>query len=184
MLSQLKNSSQWFIDGTFSIAPIRFQQLIVLLVFLPKFNIFYPATFIVASNKTQRLYTNIFRTLLGIACDEGFKPDPKLLMSDFEKGLQNALCEVFEVSDSPGSPKIIGCYFHYVKCLIKKAKEFGLIPKEGMNKNTKILLCFLKIIVHCPIDQKREYFDQLQELYKGIDPKIEKLLAYFKKKLA
>jgi len=165
MLFQLKNSTQWFIDGTFAIAPTGFQQVIVIIVLLPDFNLFYPACFILATNKTEKLYKNAFRALVGLTQDEGFTPKPKTIMSDFERGLQNAIKDVFAVSDSADSPKLMGCYFHYVKALIKKAKQLKMFSKNSLNKKTKLLLGLLKLLVHCPSDQKQKIFDEIDSFF-------------------
>ena len=181
MLFQLKNSTQWFIDGTFAIAPTGFQQVLVIIVLLPDFNLFYPACFILATNKTQKLYKNAFRALLGLARDEGFIPKPKTIMSDFETGLQNAIKEVFSVSNSNDSPKLLGCYFHFVKALVKKAKQLKMFLKNNENKKLKMLLGFLKLIVHCPSEEKQKCFDDVEILFKNSGTKFQNLLSYFKK---
>ena len=77
-------------------------------------------------------------------------------MSDFERGLQNSIKDVFAVSDSTDSPKLLGCYFHYVKALIKKAKQLKMFSKNSLNKKTKLLLGLLKLLVHCPSDQNKK----------------------------
>jgi len=91
MLFQMQRSLQWYVDGTFAVSPVGFQQLIVILVLLPDLNLFFPACYILATNKTQRLYENSLKTLSDVAEDEGFILEPKTIMSDFELGLQNAI---------------------------------------------------------------------------------------------
>ena len=40
MLYQLEQAKQWFIDGTFSVAPVGFQQLLTIIVYSPLHNVF------------------------------------------------------------------------------------------------------------------------------------------------
>jgi len=43
MLYQMHQAKQYFIDGTFSVSPTGFQQMIVIMVLLPSINLFYPS---------------------------------------------------------------------------------------------------------------------------------------------
>ena len=44
-------------------------------------------------------------------------------MSDYETGLRNALKIAFP------NAVIISCYFHYLKSIVKKVKELGMLKK-------------------------------------------------------
>ena len=50
------------------------------------------------------------------------------IMTDFEKGVRKALKEVFD-----GTP-LYGCYFHFIKNLWEKAKQFGLFKRDLRKK--------------------------------------------------
>ena len=97
----------------------------------------------------------------------------------FERGLQNAIKDVFNVSEDADSPKLLGCYFHFVKALIKKAKELKLFLKNSENKNAKLLVGLLKILVHIPKEKKQEFFTSIEATFKNIGTKYETLLKYF-----
>ena len=55
------------------------------------------------------------------------------IMTDFEKALRNAIKYSFSNSI---------CYFHYIKCIIKKIKELGLLKKKQLTNSYKIILVF------------------------------------------
>jgi len=176
ILHQLEHSKQWFIDGTFSVSPIGFQQLLVIVVYLTEWKLFYPACYILATNKSEFLYKNIFRSLIGVARDLGFNLKPELISTDFEKGLQNAVISEFNAKD-----KLIGCFFHYVKALVTKAKQTGLIRKNNFATEAKVLLGLLKILAHCPPEIKNEFFDQIEDAYKKYGQQYKIFLQYYKR---
>jgi len=78
--------------------------------------------------------------------EEKFQIKPSLIMSDFENGLINAIKSSFQTSEQSQSPKIIGCYFHYIKALIKRAKSLRLITKKTYDEKTKLLIGLLKML--------------------------------------
>jgi len=63
MLYQLEQAKQWFIDGTFSVAPVGFQQLLTIIVYLPLHNVFYSAAYILLTNKSGMIYNYAFKAL-------------------------------------------------------------------------------------------------------------------------
>ena len=181
MLFQLQKAKQYFIDGTFSIAPQGFQQVIVLMVLIPELQLFYPSCFILASNKTERLYKFAFDSLISVAKQEGFELNPQLIMADFETGLINAIKSSFRVTNTKEGPKIVNCYFHYVKALIKKAKQLRLITKTNYDDKTKLLIGLLKILSHCPAEKRKDFFAEIELLYKSSGEKYKNYLKYFSK---
>lgn len=176
MLYQLERSKQWFIDGTFSIAPIGFQQLLIIVVYIAECKLFYPACYILATNKSENLYKSVFRNLIGIAKDNGFILNPDLITCDFERGLQNAIVSEFNAKD-----KISGCYFHFVKALITKCKQIGLIRKKDSDRKVKTLLGLLKLLAHCSPDKRDEFYNEIECIFKNFGAKYKIFLAYFKK---
>ena len=182
MLFQMQRSLQWYVDGTFAVSPVGFQQLIVILVLLPDLNLFFPACYILATNKTQRLYENSLKTLSDVAEDEGFILEPKTIMSDFELGLQNAIKKVFKISDDNGNgTKLVGCFFHYVKALISRAKVLGFITRKSTDKKALILIGLFKIMAHCSLEKRLEFFKEIEEMYASNGAKFKTFLTYHKR---
>ena len=177
MLYQLSISEQWFLDGTFNIAPSGFNQVLTIIVHLPSFQIFYPACFILMTNKSERAYFYAFRDLISVALEQGFQLKPTIVMSDFENGLRNAIYRAFSIQ----AKNIIGCYFHYVQCLIRRARSEGLLKRNDSNKEIKVLLGLLKLISHCALEHRINLFQEIEEIFKNSGNKMESFLRYFKK---
>ena len=60
------------------------------------------------------------------------------IMTDFERGIRKALKEVFD-----GKP-LYDCYFHFIKNLWEKEKQFGLF-KRDLRKTTSIIIFSMKM---------------------------------------
>ena len=78
-----------------------------------------PLIFILMSNKYYNVYYYVFKFIKTIIKKQGLKFDLKntVFMLDFEKSSRKALKNIFSESN------ILGCYFHYVKALLSKAKK-------------------------------------------------------------
>jgi len=94
MLFHLSQSRQWYVDGTFSVAPTGSKQLMIIMVCLTKYNVFYPAAYITLTGKSEALYFHAFSDLKALAIHQEFELKPDLVMSDFEIGLRNAIKKI------------------------------------------------------------------------------------------
>ena len=100
-----------------------------------------------------------------------------IFMSDFEKVLQNSIGLNF--SKSPQ----LGCYFHYIKSLWKKAQMLGLVKHKNI-KITKIIIMGLKIFPFIKIAKKYDYIKNIEKYIinnNNIDKSIATFINYFKK---
>ena len=97
------------------------------------------------TNKTELLYKSVFENLklLLHQHNSNFR-SPTKVMADFESALRNAVADCF------GREVIIeGCYFHFCKAIWYKAAKLGLTSrKNGSLRKTKILILFLKLLIH------------------------------------
>jgi hypothetical protein len=153
-----------------------------MMVLLPEWSIYVPACFILMTHKTEHLYKAAFRALKGIASDFHYELNPLTISCDFEKGLQNAIIDVFDATFDTGKAKLVGCFFHFVKALIKKAKKLRLIKKDSeANSRIFLLIGLFKIYVHLPKEHREKYFSQIEENFKGFGEKYKAYLNYFKK---
>jgi len=177
MLFQLSETTQWFIDGTFSVAPSGYIQLLVIMVYIPSLKIFYPACYILLTGKSEKLYLSAFQTLRNILEEEELVVKPELIMMDFEIGMQNAVKKAFKLSDK----NIVGCYFHYVKAIITKAQKLGILKRKQENPTAKTLIGLLKILSHCPLSEREDMFAEIENIYKGKGKNYEAYLKYFRK---
>jgi len=155
-LQILCKTEQWFIDGTFKMAPCKFKQVVTIIVRYEGYNV--PCVYFLLNSKAEILYKSAFSHLKNLIEGHKLTPAIKSFMCDFEKAIQNSVQTVFDVN------VIKGCYFHYVKCLWSKAKKLGL-AKEIHEKNTKILIAFLKIMAHMNKNERVDYFDALRKYF-------------------
>ena len=98
-------------------------------------------------------------------------------MYDFEISLRNSLKIVF-----PNSI-ILGCFFHYIKAIMKKFKELGLLKKQYFKDAYKLLIYFKLFPFITEEDQKEllkyiiEHFTNLEET--SFKEKIIFFIFYF-----
>ena len=64
-----------------------------------------------------------------------------------------------------------GCYFQYTKCLFDKVKKFGL-RRKLFKVQSYALICYLQVLIHSPIEKRKELFDKLEAKFKNIDDKF------------
>lgn len=103
-----------FIDATFKVRPHPTLFAQVLNVLADVQGTVLPVLHVVMTSKHQGLYSEILNQLKAFGGDVF---NPQQGMSDFEKGLMNALSGAF-----PGM-KITGCRFHFGQAVLRKVKE-------------------------------------------------------------
>lgn len=126
MLYRLSEAKQWFIDGTFSVAPSGYMQLLIIMVYIPEYKIFYPASYALMTGKSEKLYLSVFQAIINVSNQEDLTLKPTVIMTDFETGMSNALKAAFHINDK----NLVGCYFHYTKALIKRAQNLSILMKK------------------------------------------------------
>ena len=175
-MNMLTKCSQILVDGTFKSCPNSYYQIIHIAGFFPDINSIIPIFMIPLSGKNLYLYNCVFEDVKKILVDNGININkiPNRIITDFEKGLLKSIKTNF--------PKSIidGCYFHFVKLLWSKAKQFGLCKKKNL-KFSKILIFLLKIIPFLPLDEKNLVFDKIDTFFSNNKDKYWKMLAYYKK---
>ena len=100
-------------------------------------------------------------------------------MSDFEIALRNAIKNCFPDS------VIVGCFFHYVKAIVNKFKQLGLLKKKYFLNIYKILFYF-KIYPFLYEEDQRNLLDFIIETFINSEniksnKNIIKFLIYFLK---
>ena len=161
--------NQLFFDATFKSCPKSMYEIFNIIGFFKDIDGIIPLMYIPMSNKSERLYTIVLDNVLKIL--KLFNIDinsiTNLMMSDFEIALRNSIKNSF--------PQAIldGCFFHYSKLLWKYAKRLGLCSKNNLKK-TKLFIFLLKIFPYIKLDEKKEYFTEIDEHFK-IDNKYNKI---------
>ena len=114
-------------DGTFKSCLKGYTQIINISGYYPDTNSIIPIFMIPVRGKSEYLYDMIFKDIIQIINDEGYKLDniTSNFITDFEKGLQNSVRKNFKKA------KIDGCYFHFLKLLWGRAKKWSLYQKQN-----------------------------------------------------
>ena len=92
-LRALDNSSVWFMDGTFSVAPTIFKQLYAIRV--PLSNSSVGVAYALLQNKTQETYEEMMRAIVTAMEAIHLYPDPDVVHVDFEQANISAVRQVF-----------------------------------------------------------------------------------------
>ena len=113
MLFRLSQNDQWFIDGAFDVVQSQFKQLLIILVYIPKYKVFYPVAYITLTGKSEAIYLHALCDLNCVSMQQELPLKPLIVMSDFEVGLRNAITKVWSLKNE----NVIGCYFHFVNAI-------------------------------------------------------------------
>ena len=84
-----------------------------------------PGIFVTLNTKNQFSYEIIFKDIRDILTNSyTFPIDLQTYTIDYEKALENALMKIF-----PNAHRI-GCFYHYLQCLVRWMKNNGLGKKK------------------------------------------------------
>lgn len=114
--SVVKSFRHILCDGTFKSCPKPFKQLYSIHGYSEKNKSVTPIIFCLLPDKRQETYEILFRLIKSVF--PVWKP-LKVTM-DYEQTAMNAVAKVFS------GIKIKGCYFHFNRCLIRKAKKLKI----------------------------------------------------------
>ena len=167
---------EYFIDGTFKIAPKNWYQLLNIFGYDPTHKFYMPMAYIVLSSKSEELYDEVFyqiakliKTHTKINSFENIK-----IMCDFEIGLRKAIKKNFE------NALLDGCYFHYCKAIWKKIKKLKLFNKK-LRLNTIILSFVMKAYPFIKDERREDYIKKMDIYANTLGGNYIQLLNYFKK---
>lgn len=115
----LNSATHFFCDGTFKLCQKNFYQLYTIHADIGSNDDFVnvvPVLYALLPNKRQGTYETLFSLIRSQVPDW----NPLKISMDFESSAILAIRNVL-----PGT-KIVGCHFHFLRCLWKKSKQFGL----------------------------------------------------------
>ena len=113
-VEMLKNSKNWYADGTFNISPTAFHQ--VYPIHYSHNDRVFSCVYAVLSSKRQSVYERLFNQMKEF-CGEN---EPETITFDFEMPAINAARTV-----SPSS-ELKGCFFHLFQAFYRKIQFLGL----------------------------------------------------------
>jgi len=153
MLKQLQENA-WFVDATFSVVPSGYYQLLTILTFNMQAQTYIPAIYMLMTGKHENIYTAAFSALNSICKGYKLSINPKHIMTDFERALRNALEWTYPESE------LMGCYFHFCRCLWFYAAKHGLKSSSNIITTRKII-SLLKILPHLEEIERKEVFKEI-----------------------
>lgn len=125
-LNLLKETKMILVDGTFRSCPSNFYQILNIVGKIENKDISIPIVSVLMKSKSECSYINLLENLKLLIKENNIDIDfSKIyIMSDFEVALRNAIKNCFPDS------VIVGCFFHYVKAIVNKFKQLGLLKKK------------------------------------------------------
>lgn len=169
----LSESNEWFIDGTFSVSPDIFKQLVTLNVIYSGMNL--PLVYALLPNKAELAYKKFFDMLLNN--NQVSIKKPVRFMVDFELAIINAIKKVFKCK---GYKCLIdACYFHFCQSLWRNLVEKGLLVAFRKKENSAIRMSYrqlvplndvnhvFNLIVNSSPPIMKPFFDYFEEYYIG-----------------
>ena len=160
----LRNASHWYVDSTFHVVPDDFYQLLVIVVYDDVTDSYMPCCYCLASRKNQHIYYKIFRDIKEILEDNH---DLESITLDFEQSQIDGAGKVFP------NLKFIGCKFHFMQALLRKAQKKGLM-NENVGRETNDIIHGIRGTLEKNSVCIKSYLDSLDIEYtrKADDPKI------------
>ena len=136
-VNRLRLANHWYVDGTFTIVPCGYHQLITIALRDPNTGFVKPGMWILLDSKEEESYKQMCIIVKNIlSSSETLKWNLPSVTLDFEQGLINAFSVVFSET------KIIGCLFHFKQALYREAQSLGLTKTEH-REDTKTLISSL-----------------------------------------
>lgn len=141
-------------DGTFEVVPHILHQLFTIFALVD--GVVIPAVFCLMSCKSKVGYEKVFFELCGTMCFNGLDSNPKIIISDFEKG-SVAVAKTF-------FPNTIfkGCFFHLGQIIWRRVQKMGLQKKYGECQMLSNEIRMIKSLAFINPNEISAYFDELK----------------------
>ena len=168
----LKESQDWFMDGTFSTVPDQFSQLYV--VFgsgvAPTDKIF-PAAYLLLPDKRGHTYQHVLQVLKDVT-----DHSPTSISIDFEQAAMTAIRSVFPAA------VIKGCVFHWKKSLFANVGGKGCLKLFHENEHFQVGLDLIYTLSMVPpADMSLAWEDVVEPYFEEHlpdRPEVEEYLTY------
>lgn len=177
LISNIEDSFDMYIDGTFKVLPFGIHQLLVILAEFggrPR-----PIAYIVMELRKENHYILVLEHIRNaVLSHDGIVRRPKSVMCDFEPALRSALPKVWE------NITVNGCFFHMSKALKKNAARFPELSTKIRDKKTihyRTLKMFMRLSL-LPIDKIDAGLEALIShirLHRALNADFQRFLTYF-----
>ena len=118
-LKNLANAKTICGDGTFKITPAPWKQVMIISAEIIE-DVWVPVAFGYLPDKKKDTYNMFFGLLKEALTKNGFELSAQYFMRDFETNLRNCAKDKLEID-------ILGCHFHYAKCMWKRVQANNLL---------------------------------------------------------
>ena len=120
-INRLRLTDHWFIDGTFTITPNGYQQLLTIMIRDPNTGFVKPGLWALLDCKDEECYYHVFRIISEIiSASESLQWTLTSATLDFEDAMMNGFTRIFPKA------RLIGCLFHFKQALFREAQKQGL----------------------------------------------------------
>ena len=165
----LRSSQHWVCDGTFSTTPKPFHECGQIHILYAELNFgqLLPCSFSLLPNKSSAAYERMWGAIFGELDAQDASYRPASIGMDLEMAPANTFKDF-----SPNS-KIIGCFFHWRKCLNDQ------ISKKGCKKFYNQSLPFQDLVTKCvamalvPISKIHAYFSLVEEELDELEDELQ-----------
>lgn len=154
----------FFMDGTFKIAPNLFKQIYVVLT--KKFGGVHPIFYALLPNKCRVTYDKLFGMIKVLLPNL----DPKSITCDYEMAAFKSISEIFPTAE------IRGCFFHLVKNMKKKLCELGLTNRYNNEPNFSLYAKMVTALAFVPIE---DIDNALLSLSENLPDDVQPILDWF-----
>lgn len=168
-LKYLSLADIWFLDGTFSVAPKLFKQLIIIRTEVECMGISCVYAFL--TGKSQKLYEYLLKTIL-IKISREFPLKIKFtILVDFELSIINAIKIIFG-----NLVNIKCCFYHLTQCTWRKIQALGLTNAYKSNNIIRVFCGMIDALAFLPIDKVVSGINYLKQ---NIPVGCEEFVYYF-----
>ena len=168
-LRTLCRSREWFVDGTFSVAPRQFKQMFIVRVPLGQRAVTCIYGFL--PKKSQSVYEEFFQAVVESCAQLGFDPDPATVLIDFEQAISNAIHGVI----SP-HVHVRRCFYHLCQATWRKIQELGLTDLYKEDEEFRHFASMIDSLAFLPIADVEDGIVYLESVCPDA---AQPLLAYF-----
>lgn len=138
------DSDIWMIDGTFRCAPKEYEQILNIMGANLLKNTYLTVGHILLKGKKEVDYINGLTSFLSQIVSSLHNLRVKMIISDFEKGLLNAIEETINKyklnEELSREVRIQGCLFHFSQCIVR---TFSKYYQKNNFRNEKNIIYFI-----------------------------------------
>ena len=168
-IRHLAMQREWYLDGTFDVAPKFFKQLYIIRAKLGQSAV--SCVYALLTRKSQDIYEEFLGAVSQKAEDLGFSFDPEIVHLDFETAAINAVRSTF-------GPHVLtkGCFYHLTQCTWCKVQELGLSAAYKEDAELKHFCGMIDALAFLPVS---DVDDGMAFLKENVPEEVIPLLNYF-----